>query len=49
MTQLGKDLAAEFDRELTELLTPFAHEGQLEFCLQTNLVWGTPRSTLVES
>ncbi|MCZ6640163.1 MAG: class I SAM-dependent methyltransferase, partial [Gammaproteobacteria bacterium] len=46
--QLGNPLAAEFDAELTELLTPFAHEGQLEFSLQTNLVWGTPRRAPAE-
>ena len=46
--QLGEAVAAEFDRELTELLTPFAGDGQLEFSVQTNLVWGTPRSALVE-
>ena len=48
INQLGEAVAAEFDRELTELLTPFAGDGQLEFSVQTNLVWGTPRSALVE-
>lgn len=48
ISQLGEAVAAEFDRELTELLVPFAGAGQLEFSVQTNLVWGTPRSALVE-
>ena len=46
--QLGAAVAAEFDRELTEMLVPFARDGQLEFSLQTNLVWGTPCSSPVE-
>ncbi|MCZ6852313.1 MAG: methyltransferase domain-containing protein [Gammaproteobacteria bacterium] len=48
MARLGEAAGARFDQELTELLGPFAHDGQLEFSVQTNLVWGTPRSCLVE-
>lgn len=44
-TRMGAALAAEFDRELEAVLTPFATDGMLSFELTSQLVWGTPRTT----
>jgi SAM-dependent methyltransferase len=41
---MGADLAAAFDAELTDLLTPHAEDGLLALTVQTDLVWGAPRT-----
>jgi len=40
---MGEALAAEFDRELDDLLRPFAADGQLELAMVSTLTWGAPR------
>jgi SAM-dependent methyltransferase len=42
---MGEALAAEFDRDLDDLMRPFVHDGFLELDLVSELVWGEPRRT----
>jgi len=39
------ELAAAFDSELAELMSPYAIDGMLELQMVSELTWGTPRST----
>lgn len=43
---MGADLAAEFDRDLERRLSPWAEDGILRFDLQTDVVWGRPRTSM---
>jgi hypothetical protein len=40
---MGEVLATEFDRELNDLMRPFAMEGKLELAMVSYLTWGAPR------
>jgi len=40
---MGELLATEFDRELNDLMQPFATDGQLELAMVSYLTWGAPR------
>jgi SAM-dependent methyltransferase len=42
---MGEALAAAFDAELTELLSPHAVDGLIELDIITDLGWGAPRAT----
>jgi SAM-dependent methyltransferase len=42
---MGQALAAEFDRELDDLMRPFVTRGYLELSMASELTWGTPRRT----
>ena len=41
---MGETLARAFDAALTELMLPFAHEGQLQIDVVSELIWGRPRA-----
>jgi hypothetical protein len=40
---MGEALATEFDRELNDLMQPFATDGKLELAMVSELTWGAPR------
>lgn len=40
---MGEVLATEFDRELNDLMRPFARDGKLELAMVSELTWGAPR------
>lgn len=40
---MGQELADKFDRELKNIMLPFAIDGQLELWIASELTWGTPR------
>ncbi len=42
---MGNTLATRFDRELEDLMLPFAKECPLELRMVSQLTWGTPRRT----
>lgn len=44
IAKMGRDLADEFDRELREVVEPYAEEGRLSYTVRTELVWGRPRT-----
>jgi SAM-dependent methyltransferase len=47
--KMGADLAAKFDTELDQALTPLSHDGWLEFRVRSNLTWGKPRLWKLEA
>jgi SAM-dependent methyltransferase len=42
--KMGEALAAEYDDDLRKVLAPFVENGILRFEVQSNLVWGRPRT-----
>jgi SAM-dependent methyltransferase len=42
---MGEALAAAFDEEMDRLVRPYATAGRLSLALETELTWGTPRSS----
>lgn len=43
--KMGASLAALFDAELRRLLAPYAKDGEIEYSVRTELMWGRPRTT----
>lgn len=41
---MGLDLAAEFDAELRDLLSPHAIDGNVSYTTRTSIIWGQPKA-----
>jgi ubiquinone/menaquinone biosynthesis C-methylase UbiE len=41
--RMGKEMAAAFDKEVREVISPSAKEGMLEFQVTGHIVWGIPQ------